>query len=325
MRFPGFLGNEEVKNALSSLFEAGRFPHAILITGAEGTGKLRLAKTLAKALVCRDRELAPCDSCPSCRRAEAGSHPDIRIYFPAGAGRSLTVDNILDLSEDSSRMPEEAEVSVYILVLGTKPSESMQNKLLKLIEEPPDSACFLLIAENTELLLPTVRSRVQNYTLFPPDEESAAREFSAKAGVPLKDAKELSKLFGGNLGRMKTAGKGGDALKTAVGIAEGLLSPRGEEVLRNTVPLLKDRALARETLLRLEMIFRDACILRLGGEAALSGAAETAEKLDRLPLKGLSTLPELMQDFIKKLDGNANLQLLLTAMCAKLRETVLET
>ena len=60
MDFPGFLGNAGVKEAISAAFASGRFPHAIILQGETGCGKRTLAGLIARALVCRDREHAPC-------------------------------------------------------------------------------------------------------------------------------------------------------------------------------------------------------------------------------------------------------------------------
>ena len=135
-----FLGNRQVKEALCSAFSAGRFPHAIVLQGDPGCGKRTLALLIAQALVCRDKERAPCGACPSCVRAAAGSHPDIRLVEGSGTTRSLTVAAVKEVIADAYRRPEEADYSVYLLFLGEKTLPAAQNKLLKLIEEPPEGA-----------------------------------------------------------------------------------------------------------------------------------------------------------------------------------------
>ena len=136
MEFSGFLGNAPVKEALSAAFAAGRFPHALLFQGEPGCGKRTFAKLVAQALVCRDKDHAPCGVCPACVRAKAGSHPDIRVVEGSGATRSLSVDQVKEITSDAYRAPEEADVSVYLLFLGSRAMEPAQNKLLKLIESP---------------------------------------------------------------------------------------------------------------------------------------------------------------------------------------------
>ncbi len=323
MDFPGFLGNAPVKAALSAAFQAGRFPHAVLLQGEAGTGKRTLAGLIAQALVCRNRDRAPCGTCPSCIRAAAGSHPDIRVIQPAGSARSLTVEAIREVTEDAGKMPEEAEVNVYILVLGSRPSEAAQNKLLKVIEEPPMGTVFLLVAESAELLLPTIRSRVQTYTLLPPSEAEAASFVAEKTGIPPEEAGRLAALCGGNIGRMLAESSPENAAKSltiAAQIAGEMLSTGGDGMLRAFAPLQRDRALCREVLVRLGAIFRDACVLRAGGDTLLGGAPEVARRLQRLPLKQLAALPELTREYIRKVDGNANMALLTVCLCAALRE-----
>ena len=323
MDLSGFLGNEEVKEALSAAFALRRFPHAIVLQGEAGCGKRTLARLIAKALVCRNREKAPCGECPSCIRADAGSHPDIRIEEGSGATRSLSVDTVKAVTADAYRMPEEAELSVYILLMGSRTSEAAQNKLLKIIEEPPKGAVFLLVCDSAEQLLPTIRSRVQSFTLKPPSPEEAAAYGREHAGLEAGQAERLADLCGGNIGRMLEEAQGGTAAQAAgiaAAMAAGMLDKNGDALLKAALPLQKDRKLCGEALSRLTVIFRDACVLRAGGTSLLSGAAGEAELLSGLPMNRLCKLPEIGEEFRRKLERNANMSLLVSCLCSQLRE-----
>ncbi len=323
MEFPGFLGNSEVKQALSVAFAAGRFPHAVMLHGERGSGKSTLAEIVAQALVCRDKSAAPCGRCPSCIRARAGSHPDVQVVRGGGASGALTVEAVRLMLEDAYRMPEEADYNVYIVYLGEHSLPAAQNKLLKLIEEPPQGAVFLLLCPSAEAALPTIRSRVQIFTLRPPEREEAAQWLVAHYGMEPEQARELADLCGGNLGRMQEELKGGglgQAFSIAKEMAEAMLGTGGHPLLKAAAPLQKDRSLFREALARLAVIFRDACVARAGGTTALSGAVQTVDKLCNLPMRRLLCLPDLVEEYRQKLERNATTGLLLTCFCAELLE-----
>ena len=149
-------------------------------------------------------------------------------------------------------------MSVYILLMGNRPLEPAQNKLLKLIEEPPAHGVFLLVCPSAELLLPTIRSRVQSFLLLPPSEEEAAAYVAAREGVDPPRARELATLCRGNIGRMLQELAGGEeaqAFSIAVALAKGLLEPGEHAMLLAAAPLLKNRELFREVLTRLSLYF----------------------------------------------------------------------
>lgn len=324
MLFQNFAGNEDVKEALSAAFTAGRFPHAVILQGAPGCGKKTLAQLLATALVCRDTANAPCGVCPSCVRAAAGSHPDIRIIEGSGASRSISVDAVKEMIADAYRMPEESAHNVYLLHLGSRTSEAAQNKLLKVIEEPPQGAVFLLVCESAEQLLPTIRSRAQIFTLKPPAVEIAADFVRKHHGIPQEEALRLARLCAGNIGQMlseQNAGSNARAAALAAEIAAAMQEPGGDRLFRASAPLQKDRALCAEVLTRLELLFRDACVLRAGGTVLLSGAEREADLLSILPRERLYALPQLMVEFRQKIERNANMPLLVTCLCIRLRES----
>lgn len=321
MEFFGFLGNEKVKEALGAAFSAGRFPHALILQGEPGTGRHTLARLLAQALVCRGPGEPPCGVCPSCVRARAGSHPDVRRFGGGGASGGLTVDTVKEMAADAGRAPMEAELRVYLVDIGDNTQPAAQNKLLKLLEEPPGNAVFLLICKNAQSLLETIRSRAQTVTLVPPPPAEAAEWLVKNQGASPGQAQELAAVCGGNLGQMQAEAQGdgaGRAFAVAREMAEALFLTGGHGLLKAAAPLQKDRALCRAALARLTLFFRDACALRYGGPV-LGGAPELAQRLCTLPLGRLARLPELTEEYSRRLDRNANSALLVTCLCARLR------
>lgn len=311
-----------MKEALARAFSAGRFPHALLFQGEKGTGKQTLAALTAKALVCRDREHAPCGKCPGCIRADAGSHPDIRTVRGAGASGALSVDAVGRMLEDAYRMPEDGQYNVYIVHLSGNNETRAQNRLLKLIEEPPESAVFIMLCPTADAVLPTVRSRAQIFTLRPPGIEEAAEWLRVHREADADTARELALHCGGNLGLMQEELDGGgaaEAFRLAAEIA-GAVRGSAHGLLKVSAPLQGSRALFRDTLERLELIFRDACICQAGGSALLSGAPEAVGALQGLPLQRLMAMQELTGSTRQKLERNANAALLLTWYCAGLQQ-----
>ena len=155
-------GNVQVKRRLSS----GRgLSHAYLLSGPAGCGKRTLAGLLSQALVCSGAGEVPCGACDHCRKAVAGVHPD--ILRVGSDGKDITVSQVREVRSDAYIRPNEAGRKVYILENAQTMNGSAQNALLKLLEEGPAYAAFLLLSDNSGAMLPTVRSRCELLTLSP--------------------------------------------------------------------------------------------------------------------------------------------------------------
>lgn len=155
MGFEGLLGNARLKENLRRSVDSGRLSHFYLISGPKGSGKRTLARLLAAAAVCRE-EIKPCLSCAACRKAMTNNHPDI-ITVTDPDHKAVAVKIVRAYRDDVYIKPNEADKKVYIFPqeLGTEG----QNALLKILEEPPSYGVFLLLAENPQQILTTVRSR----------------------------------------------------------------------------------------------------------------------------------------------------------------------
>ena len=167
--------------------DGGRMPHACLVCAPTRELALQRARELAAAAVCSGKGEKPCGVCRDCRKAAAGVHPDIiTVGRPADdKGRqkqNITVDQIRALSADAIVLPNEAARKVYILDEAETMNAAAQNAALKLLEEPPADAVFLLCTVNAMQLLPTVRSRCATVNIAgraeAPETDSAADELA---------------------------------------------------------------------------------------------------------------------------------------------------
>lgn len=154
----GFLGNKKLIARLARDIAAGRFAHAYIIEGAEGCGKRTLAKLICSAISCTSED-KPCMECIRCDKIARAQSPDV-VTVEADKDRvQLGVDVIRRLREDAVFAPNELPRKFYIIPRSDTMNVQAQNALLKILEEPPSHVMFLLLCENADDLLPTIRSR----------------------------------------------------------------------------------------------------------------------------------------------------------------------
>lgn len=171
------------------LTRAERLPHALLLRGREGIGKLAFAEAVARALLCENPQAGgrACGQCVACAWMEQGSHPDFRRLVP----ESFTQPG--DAEPGGEKKPSEQiqigqvrEIGNFIAMTshrgGAKvvlihPAEALNanaaNALLKNLEEPPPRTYFLLVAHRWHHLLPTIRSRCEQFVLAAPSHAEA--------------------------------------------------------------------------------------------------------------------------------------------------------
>jgi hypothetical protein len=144
---------------------AGGYSHASIVWGGAEPDRDGYANRLAQAMVCSAPGGAsasgerPCLSCAHCVKASKGIHPDIIAVDRLEEKQNILVDQIRAVREDAVILPNEASKKVYIIRHADTMNPQAQNAFLKLLEEPPESSNFILVAENPSGLLPTVRSR----------------------------------------------------------------------------------------------------------------------------------------------------------------------
>ena len=155
--------------------------HAYLIAGGSGESRRALIQKLTAAYLC-EGENPPCGRCRPCRKVSAGVHPDVSRTAPAPAKKEIAVDQIRALRADAYIRPNEGRRKVYVITPADAMNPAAQNALLKVLEEGPGYAAFLLDAAQPGRLLDTVLSRCELLSL-PPEEERVSPEVRRKAAA----------------------------------------------------------------------------------------------------------------------------------------------
>lgn len=137
--------------------------HAYIVAARPDEGFAK-ARELAKAMLCSGTHQRPCGICRNCQKADRGIHPDILVISrqtdeKGKPKREIYVEQIRDIVASAAILPNEAEKKVYIIRDAGTMNTAAQNALLKILEEPPHFAAFILIADHAGELLETVRSR----------------------------------------------------------------------------------------------------------------------------------------------------------------------
>lgn len=325
MRFSDFVGNEKIKEQLSFLEASNRLPHAIVIEGEEGLGKRTLAKEIALNLFCKGED-KPCRACPQCSKVMKGIHPDIYEYSATGGARSFHVDVVRDVKENVYVQPNEADYKVYILGNCQCMNESAQNALLKVLEEPPKYAMFILTTTTKSALLETVLSRSVVITLEGVNEKIGADYICSRdENADYDEALKACTVWGGNIGKAIES-LGDSKLSKISGIATDVcnaLTDNDEYSLLKVCSVFdKDRETLVSSLALLKTIFRDAMVYSPSSDV-LSGQRDLARELaSRFSKKKLMSLISACENLTAITLKNGNNAILITKLCYDFRRAI---
>jgi DNA polymerase-3 subunit delta' len=186
-----FEWQKEVWNQLLARRE--RLPHALLLRGRQGIGKLAFGEALAQALLCETPGTGPCGGCPSCLWFAQGAHPDFRRVEPEAAAekageeegverkgarrpaQQITVDQVRALGDFVNVTSHRGGFKVVLLHPAESLNLSAANALLKTLEEPPLRTLLILVTHRPRRVLPTIVSRCQQVAMPAPAPAQAER------------------------------------------------------------------------------------------------------------------------------------------------------
>lgn len=277
----------EICQRLSALLKANRFPHAILIECADEEAGASAARFAAKMLVCENRDSAPCGICAACKKVQSGSHPDISEYIGGNSPRSFKVDWVREAIRSAYIIPNEAQSKVFVFLKTQTMSDSAQNAVLKVLEEPPSYVKFILVCNSKTNMLETILSRCVVFSLDSDCEGS---------GLPEKTENAVREMV------------------------SAITAPEEYSLIKQAGTFEKDKDLLREVISELIKVFRDAAFIKGGGKPSLCHVPDAAEKAAAsLTMPSVLKVMDALYDIESAMARNINYNLLLTAMCARLR------
>ena len=249
MQFKDIIGQEAAKAKLLKAYKEGRVAHTQLLLGSEGSGALPLAIAFGQYVNCTNKqENDSCGVCPSCKKFEKFSHPDLYFIFPSNKPEGFKENPASELfakqwieylqkvngyavqndwysflnignkqgniyARDANNLikalgfkPYEADYKIAIIWKAEKMDAAPANKLLKTFEEPPEDTLIFLIAEQYELLLPTVRSRAQLIKVPRLKDDDIRSFLMSQDGANERDPEEIEAIVanaGGNLNKAR--------------------------------------------------------------------------------------------------------------------------
>lgn len=218
LKFSDIVGQKQIKEHMQRALLDGRVSHAYIIDGARDSDKDLVADVFAAAIQCADPATdangmpEPCGKCISCIQAAAKANGDI-IYVQHEKPKSIGIGDIRLMRDDVAIKPYSCEHKVYIINDAELMTAAAQNALLKTLEEPPEYAVILLLADGVSNFLPTVMSRCVTLRMKPVPEEKIEEycrrrieeEASEHPGEPVNtgaaEIKMAAGFSGGNAGR----------------------------------------------------------------------------------------------------------------------------
>lgn len=205
MFFKDIIAQAEVKQKLLHMVKDSRVPHALMFSGPEGSGNLPSAFAFIQYIFCTNKQLTDsCGQCPSCIKTAKLIHPDLHLVFPITKSKHIKTSNDLvkefretfletpylslndwfnslnaenkqpiiptdeanDILKKLSYTSYEGGYKVMLIWQPEKMNTESANKLLKILEEPPEKTLFILVCNHPEQLLATIISRVQQIIFY---------------------------------------------------------------------------------------------------------------------------------------------------------------
>jgi DNA polymerase-3 subunit delta' len=332
------VGQDRAVRLLRTALLRDQVHHAYLLAGPAGVGKELLARVFALAANCEAEpaEARPCGVCGHCKAIARGNFPDVMWLMPQtgliargllsradlenAPSKEIRVDDVRALAKRLSFAALRGRRKIALVLPADAMNERAQNTLLKTLEEPPQATTFLLVSENPDALLPTIRSRCARVQLGPVPEELIVQRL-LRDGVAEPEARERAARAQGSLSR--ALAEQGERRPLLEEVERALQAPDERDAL-DLAELHSERGAALQAALSVQAWLRDVLLAQSGApEQALELRELRALALEiagRCPPPSLLAQARLCSEVIEALEQNGNGRLQLERLFLGARE-----
>lgn len=286
MNFGKLQLNEEIRKRLSSAVDSGTLSHAILLTGGTQKERKELSLLLTQALLCTNSP-SPCLKCDICKKIKSEIHPDVIITEgEAGKQKSIKIDTIRNIRSRAYIMPNEAPFQTFIILEASGMGEEAQNALLKILEEPPATARFILASRSRDDFRQTILSRVTAFALSEDSGQAAGEKENAKAS------------------------------EAAENMMIALTSKNEAKLMLSTAAVEKDKKTYKAALEKMLIMMRNSIVSKYKTDCDIT---ITEKKFaDAFDNSEIIAMQNVLKNLMSDADKNANDNLLVTRLCIEL-------
>ena len=261
MEFRDIIGQENIKKILINILDNKKISHAYIFCGEDGLGKKTMAKIFSKKLLCENGNKIDC-GCKSCQFFENGTHPD--FFNITRDGNSVGVDKIRYVQSQVVVSPMYGLKKIFLINEADKLTKEAQNALLKIMEEPPDYVVFILITNNINVLLETIKSRAVIYNFSKSTKDEIRKYLKLRCGDNISNVNFLIGIADGKIGNLVNIMNTDDInmiRDTVIGYASNIKSMKMHEILEALEFFTQNKDKVELLLNIMTTFFRDLLIL----------------------------------------------------------------
>ncbi len=319
MGFNDLFGNKRIKHILTSYLRNDITPYSMIFSGPKSANIFEFAKSFAKALNCTEETADFCGTCRNCIEAAHESYLDLRVMSPDG--QFYKKEQIVQLVEDNFMKPLKGNKKIYILQNAHQMNESSANSFLKVLEEPALSNVFILLTDNLNALLPTIKSRCQ-ILKFSPLSRTEIKEYLMMQGESQEMAQLKSYLSQSNLESVLSEDFN-NFMESREQVLEALTALLQNRGIENVLMDLFKRSRSREKFIEylkklvnmLSLMLRDIMILSIDPESPYLINIDYREQLFKLSayiqIETVLTLIRRMELLLRDIKRNLNTKVLI--------------
>ena len=325
--FKDVVGHRDIIGYIKDAVQQNKVSHAYILNGQRGSGKKMLAKLFAMTLQCESGESEPCGECRSCIQANNGNQPDI-ITVKHEKPASISVDDVrTQINGDIMIKPYSSPYKVYIVPEADLMTVQAQNAILKTIEEPPEYAVILLLTENADSLLPTIRSRCVMLKLRNIKDKLVKKYLMEQMQVPDYQADLCAAFAQGNIGRAIMLAKSehfNEIKEDAIQLMKYIDEMELSEIVAAIKEINKYKLEVADYLDIMTIWYRDVLLYKatkdVGGLVFGDQLKFIKAKASKSSYEGLETILESIEKAKVRIKANVNFDLLMVLLLLTIKE-----